>query len=153
MHYFNWKGFGLSTNIEYKFGHYFRKSSLNYGNFFNNANAHPEIRDRWQKPGDEKFTNVPSMIYPVPNANRDGFYRAAEINVFPADIIRLNDLRLTYSNAGGRKKNNAPHLQFFANITGLNLMIWRANKAGLDPENPDGHARLRSLSIGINSRF
>lgn len=153
LHNFNWKGFGLSTNIEYKFGHYFRKSSLDYGNFFTNANAHPEIRDRWQQPGDEKFTNVPSMIFPVPNANRDGFYRSAEINVFPADIIRLNDLRLTYSNTGGRKKNNAPHLQFFANITGLNLMIWRANKAGLDPENPDGHARLRSLSIGINSRF
>jgi len=57
---FSYKAFTLSFNLLYKFGYYFRKSSINYYQLFYNWRGNADYANRWQKPGDEKNTNVPS---------------------------------------------------------------------------------------------
>ena len=90
-----WKNITLSANITYRLAYYFRRPSINYTSLFNNWIGHPDYSLRWQKPGDEKVTNVPSMIYPG-NSDRDAFYAGSEINILRADNIRLQDIRLQY---------------------------------------------------------
>ncbi|QEC73478.1 SusC/RagA family TonB-linked outer membrane protein [Arachidicoccus ginsenosidivorans] len=85
------KGFTLAANITYRLNYYFRKPSISYYSLIYNGSVGYEFEKRWQKPGDEKFTSVPSFIYPM-NSNRTSFYNFSDINVDPADNIKLNDV-------------------------------------------------------------
>jgi hypothetical protein len=62
---FRWKDLSFSFLIIYKFGNYFRRPSINYSSLFSGNPGHTDYTLRWQKPGDEKFTNVPSFVYPA----------------------------------------------------------------------------------------
>src|SRR5690606_8201395 len=92
----SWRRFELSFNISYKLGHYFQKETINYYSLFNSWNGHGDYTLRWQHPGDEKRTTVPSMVYPA-NSNRDMFYTRSEANIERGDLVRLQDLRVAYS--------------------------------------------------------
>ena len=87
---FSWKGLSLSFNISYKLGFYFRRNSVYYNAIFNGTGSHSDFSLRWQKPGDEVTTQIPSMVYPN-NNNRDGyFYPRAEVLVHadPQEVVR-----------------------------------------------------------------
>src|SRR5690606_23856177 len=89
-----WKNLTLSFLIAYKFGHYAQKPTIAYNNLFNTwGGGHADYSKRWQKPGDEQLTTVPSMTYPAVN-NRDRFYAASEPNIIRGDLIRLQDVGL-----------------------------------------------------------
>ncbi|MNL18021.1 hypothetical protein D3C87_1391480 [compost metagenome] len=112
----------------------FRRSStsLNYRDILIQA-QHVDYDARWQKPGDEQTTNVPSIAYPN-NTNRNNFYQYAEILVEKADHIRLQDVKLNYGLQGqklGIKAIQQINLYAYANNLGI---IWRKNKMGLDPD-------------------
>lgn len=98
MNTISWKQFSLSFNITYKFDYYFRKPGINYSGLFawTTDAGSAEYGNRWQKPGDEKLTNVPSLSYPA-NSQRDLFYTNSEVNFEKADNIRLRDVRLQYT--------------------------------------------------------
>src|SRR5690606_38110455 len=81
---FQWNGFSLACYISYKFGHYFRRPSISYNSLFSSLKGHVDFLDRWQQPGDEMHTNVPSMVYPV-QSRRDNFYYGSETRVSKAD--------------------------------------------------------------------
>ncbi len=54
--------------------------------------------DRWQKPGDETNTYVPSIVFPPhSDANRSQFYQYSSSLIEKGDHIRLQDINLTYS--------------------------------------------------------
>jgi len=130
---FSWKDLSLTVRLQYKFGHYFRRQSIDYGSLFSNWEGHADFASRWQQPGDEMFTQVPSMVYPAVN-NRDAFYRFSEILVEPADHVRLQYVAVNYMLGraiAGRLGLKNLNVQFNATDLGL---IWRANKQGLDPE-------------------
>jgi len=137
---FTWKGISLSANITYKLGYYFRRSTISYVSLFSSGTAHSDYLKRWRQPGDEKFTNVPSMIYPNPSSVRDYFYTNSEITVEKGDHIRLEDIRLSY-----RYRN----YQVYAYMSNLNALIWKANKAGLDPDAPSGLRAPRIIALGV----
>jgi hypothetical protein len=59
------------------------------------ANQSDDYARRWQKPGDEQRTNVPSFTYPT-DSSRDQFYNQSSVNVEKGDNIRLQDARLAY---------------------------------------------------------
>jgi len=146
---FGWKQFGVSFNIVYKFGYFFRRPSINYYDLFNSlSSGHPDFDKRWQNPGDEKHTNVPSMSYPA-NFYRDQFYTYSEALVERGDHIRLQDIRLSYEMA---KKNfpkipvRAVQFYLYANNIGI---LWRANHQGIDPDNITTFPNPRSLAVGI----
>lgn len=145
-----WRNWALSANITYKLGYSFRKTSLNYTALFSGWVGNKDYDLRWQKPGDERHTNVPSLVYPA-DANRDEFYTYSQATVGNAGTIRLQDLRLSCD----LKKSGLPHFPFrhqqlFAYASNLGI-LWRANKWGVDPDYGQGIPLPRSLSLGIQA--
>ncbi|KEO75670.1 hypothetical protein EL17_23930 [Anditalea andensis] len=147
----SYKGFFLSANITYRLGYYYRRESINYATIFAGNGGHADFAQRWQLPGDEQFTSVPSM--PLTNNNqRNNFYRYAEHLVERGDHIRLQDIRLSY--LFHRKK--LPWLPFqnaemytYANNLGI---LWKASD---DPLDPDFRTMkpLTSVAAGIRIDF
>lgn len=148
---FSWKGWSLSPNIGGEFGHYFRKASINYGAFYSGWSGHSAIDKRWRQPGDEQFTDVPSMPFPV-NTNRDDFYNNSEPLALKADHIRFQDLRLAYSVKWNKKpgKENNMEIYMYANNLGL---LWTANDAGMDPVYADQPTPKPAWSVGFRAQF
>jgi hypothetical protein len=149
----SWRDISLSFNITYRFNYYFRRRSINYSNLYLNFSSHSDYSMRWQKAGDENFTNVPSLP-PFPDEARDRFYSFSEILVEKGDHIRLNDIRLSYNlNQKLAKKSflkNA-ELYIYANNIGI---LWRANRAGLDPDYGDSFIPVpRSVAVGLTANF
>ena len=149
---FSFKNISLSVSISYKFKYYFKKSSLSYLSLINNGIGHKEYANRWQNPGDETFTTIPSLIYPNPSG-RDVFYASSEINVFRGDHLRLQYLNLSYV-INKKSLGKAPFKDLQVNLIASDLgILWKANKAGLDPEYPSSIQPLKSWTFGIRTSF
>jgi len=145
----SYKGFTLTARLAYKFGYYFLRSSVHYVNLFASRQGHGDYALRWQKPGDEQFTNVPSMVYPVVS-RREQFYNNAETLVARADHIRLQYITLEYDIKQTLKKLPVRNCNLYININNLGI-IWRANKQGIDPDYRES-ALLPSKNIAIGLR-
>lgn len=151
---FSCKKFSISFNIIYKLGFYFRRSSIDYGSLFTGGENSNDYNFRWQKPGDEQFTNVPSLVYPV-NANRDLFYNKSEALIEKGDYLRLQDIRLSYSIVPSKKTGQSviQRMQLYAYATNLGY-LWTANRKKLDPENPGSSQRIgKSFAAGVKLDF
>lgn len=139
----------LSWAVVYKFGHYFRKETVRYAALYNNWDTHHDYETRWQNPGDELHTTVPSMIYPA-NANRDSFYAGSSPNIERGDIIKLQDCMLSYllfDKAG----KSMPRIS--VSLAAHNVaVLWRANKSGLDPDF-DNLPAQRSWALSLSANF
>lgn len=140
---FSYHHFSLSFNISYKLGYFFRKNTINYTNLFDSWIGNGDFEKRWQKPGDEKHTNVPSMVYPS-DYYRDLFYQESDATVEKGDEIRLQDLNISYDLSPKNKKLNF-HFYLYANNLGI---LWKANKDGLDPDANNGIPIPSSISVG-----
>lgn len=151
--HFSYRAFTFSVSINYKLGYYFRRSSIYYTQLFNNANGNKDFSKRWQKPGDEINTIVPSMIYPA-NPNRDLLYYASEALVEKGDHIRLQDISLSYNfDKSNWSKLPLSNLQFYVYANNIGI-LWRANKEGLDPDYPIGGVPSpRTIAFGIKANF
>ncbi|AOM80571.1 hypothetical protein BFS30_01450 [Pedobacter steynii] len=147
----SFKNFSLSANITAKFGHFFRRQALDYTALINTAGGigHPDYSKRWQKPGDEFTTNVPSFIYPN-DFSRDQFYAGSAALVEKADHIRLQDIIFSYT----LNKPSWPvkNIRFFTNISNLGI-LWRANKLGIDPEFNLDYPAPRTIAFGLNANL
>ena len=126
---FEFDRFSVSFRFTYKLGYFMRLPSIDYGALFNQNIGHSDFDKRWMQKGDEIYTNVPSMIFPNNNTNRDRFYRSSEVTVERGDHMRLSYINLSYrpnikSNVG---------IEIFGNVTDLGI-IWKANKKGVDPD-------------------
>lgn len=128
---FTWKRLTLSANILFKFDYKLSVPGINYSGLLSTTgNTVLDFDKRWQKPGDEKNTNIPSLKFPA-DANRDFFYNASSARVISGNHIRLQDIRVTYS-----LKNLTPYIkdtQIYGNVNNLGI-IWKANKMGIDPD-------------------
>lgn len=146
----SYRNLSLSFNIQFKWGAYFRKNSLSYAALFSGWDGHADFNKRWQKPGDELVTAVPSMN----NTNvpyRDIFYQYSDVNIEKGDLIRLQDIRLEYSWNLKTGKLNKSKVNVYLSANNLGL-LWTANKYGLDPDytyQPPG----KSYSVGFNMSF
>jgi TonB-dependent starch-binding outer membrane protein SusC len=129
----SYKSWSLSFNITYKLKYFFRRSSvsLNYQNVLTTG-LHPDYLLRWQTPGDENTTAVPSVVYPS-NTNRSDFYQYSAALVEKADHIRFQDVNLAYSINNTGHKFPFTALQLYAYVNNLGL-LWTANKQGIDPD-------------------
>lgn len=154
---FSWKGFSISANITYKLAYYFRKGTINYNALYNNWISNADYALRWKKPGDEAFTTVPSMIYPIPTAlaNRDAFYAGSEATVLKGDNIKLQNVRLNYNwNNKSLRRFVVRSVQFFLYVNNLNIILWKANSSGVDPDYPRSTLPpIRTWAAGINANF
>jgi TonB-linked SusC/RagA family outer membrane protein len=154
---FDLHGFSLSVNVIYKLGYKFRRSSTstNYASAIG-ANQNTDFADRWQKPGDELSTTVPSVVYPT-NTNRDAVYQYSESLIEKGDHIRLQDLRLSYTlNKSKWRALPFKSLQVYSYASNLGI-LWRANKRGIDPDLGSVQSHLYpspfTLALGINAHL
>ncbi len=128
---FRYKGVSLSFNLSLKAGYVFRRSTIGYTSLFDSRRGHEDFLKRWQKPGDELITQVPSM--PMGNVtNRDNVYTQSSLLIEKGDHIRWQDINLSYqlpSSLSGRFQS----VRTFLYVGNLGI-LWRANKHNLDPD-------------------
>ncbi|WP_214071859.1 SusC/RagA family TonB-linked outer membrane protein [Mucilaginibacter sp. dw_454] len=148
---FTYKHVTLSVNITYEFDYWFQKPTVSYTTLYSSFKVGnlKDYQNRWQQPGDETHTTVPSAIYPA-NPDRDMFYGFAQPNFLKGDNIRLRDLRLSYQ-LDNIKKIGLKNVQVYL-YSNNQWIIWRANKEHLDPDYlflPPS----QSVSLGISGNF
>ena len=118
---FSYKGLSLSFNLTYSLGSKVRLFSL-YSPVISGVSADKNVRkefvDRWQVPGDEKWTNIPALIsrsdenfnsynthWSKEQANNTkvfanslwDMYDNSDIRVVSGDYLKLSSLTLGYS--------------------------------------------------------
>jgi len=148
-----WKNLSLTATISYRFGYYFRRRSIDYGALFTNSRGHSDYAMRWQKPGDEVHTIVPSMVYPyIPS--RDGFYSSSEALATKADHIRFQFINLNYTIRKAEfKKLLADNINIAIIVNDIGI-IWRANKYGVDPDySESAPPPSRNISLSVRAGF
>lgn len=152
---FTYGSLSVSANLQYKLGYYFRRpvsQVVSYSQLFSITGSMQgeEYAQRWQQPGDEQHTNVPSAVYSSMSTNRDNFYYYSSINVLKADHIRLQEVNLSYV-LPATVSRFIKNPRIYANVTNLGI-LWRANKLGIDPEVFD-YPNPRSYSLGFSANF
>jgi len=149
---FSYKNIGLSINIAYRFDYYFRRTTTSYSDLFSSWIGYSDFSQRWQNPGDELHTQVPSMVYPA-NSARDQVYNYSDQTVEKADNIRIQDVRLSYNlfrTANFKLPFKSVQIFGYARNPGI---IWKATKLKIDPDNPQGLPAPASYSLGCNVTF
>ncbi|WP_051666744.1 SusC/RagA family TonB-linked outer membrane protein [Pedobacter sp. R20-19] len=137
-HNFKYGQLELGVRVTGYFGHVFLKNAVtNYPTTADFAYSgvlgrQGELADRWRKPGDEAFTDVPGIT--GVNFNSINRYRFSDALVRSADNIRLQQVSLSYIVPQRfLPRNLVKSIALSANVRNLGI-IWRANKDGIDPE-------------------
>lgn len=150
---FSWKSMSLSFTIAYQAGAFFRTTSVYYQGILKGWGGHSDFSKRWQRPGDEKDTYVPSMVYPNNDPNRDNFYANSAVLVQKSDNIRLSDISLNCNLASLFRKKfpfSAMRLYLYASNLGV---IWKANKLDIDPYFNNVPREGKKIALGTSITF
>ena len=146
-----WKGLSLSARIGFEFGHWFKRDGLSYNTLYSNRDGHLEYADRWQQPGDENRTSVPSAVYPA-DSRRDGFYTGSEATAERGDNLRLHYVNLTY-HLDKKVWGGLPFRYLDLSVAANNLgTLWVRNGQGLDPQYRTALPQ-KTLSLGLKTSF
>ncbi|SEO05271.1 TonB-dependent outer membrane receptor, SusC/RagA subfamily, signature region [bacterium A37T11] len=142
LHELHYQKISLSFSISYQGGYVFRKEALSYSSLINTWTGSGEYAQRWQQPGDEQHTQIPSLDIKN-DATRDKFYQYASIHVLPGDHLRLDNLKVGYA---------CKQVEVYTYINQLGL-LWKANKAGIDPFYNNQPADSRCYTLGLKAHF
>jgi hypothetical protein len=172
---FRYRNFQLSCNMVYNFGSTLKRDAVGLntststltgrpssspGYFF--GNLYSDFNKRWKKPGDETSTNIPAYIpgSSTSSTQRSALYYAnGDINFFDGAYIKMRDVNLSYTLPPQIvSRLRAEEITFRATLS--NVLLWKANHYGIDPEfhNSNGAERKmpfaqHSISFGLNMRF
>lgn len=151
---FSYGPISLSANFSYRFDYYFRRQSVNYTQINLGTLGHGDYEKRWQQPGDESGTNIPSLPTLGTSDSREGFYQLSEVLVEKGDHIRLQDIVLSYNiNKQLFHSLAFTDLKLFFYVNNLGI-IW---KSGKYKEDPDYYRALyipvRTASLGLTVNF
>lgn len=147
----NWKNWELSANLTYRLGYYFRRESVSYSSLNRGGITHSDYTERWQKPGDELTTDIPSDPLTV-NQIRSTFELVNSSRIRKGDHIRFQDIQLAYSFSKGsdsRLPFESLRIYGYANNLGI---LWKAAKDVRDPDFRTIQA-LSSYSLGLSIQF
>ncbi len=148
---FSYKGFGLSVNISYRLGYYYKRRSIDYFTLLRGEIGHGDFDSRWQQSGDEAFTQIPSLPVAA-DTRRNSFYSNSAVLVERGDHIRLKDIRFSYTwDQLNLPKLPFKTLQLYAYAGNLGL-IWKASDDKLDPDFQTSKP-LSSFSAGLKMDF
>lgn len=165
---FRYRQFELSLNMVYSLGAVMRRDvnqfysgRLSSTNDFG-GNVSADFVNRWKKPGDENITDIPaynsSGFYNYSQRNTQ-YYTMADINVVSASYLKLRETALAYS--------LDPRLLHWLKVQSItiraqvnNILLWKANKYGIDPEYQQYQAGFRgvpsgqhAITLGANVNF
>ena len=173
---FRYKNLTLRTGLTFSVGGVDRLPAL-YNGEYNHVfdpiyNVSKEFVNRWKKPGDEEFTNIPVLHdeykyqgVPRRNASTGGLIRTttdgialydkSDIMVAPTDNLRMNRLGLSYILRGNSLRiSGVQSLEFSFDMTNLFLIADKAWR-GRDPEQSTS-ANVRppsTYTLGVNLSF
>lgn len=147
---FSYGGVTLSANISYRMGYFYRRESVLYNPVLTGTRGHADFSQRWQNPGDELNTDVPSLPSGA-NLNRDNLYRYSEILVERGDHIRLQDVNLAYEWPVSRWNIPLSRIQTYVYVNNLGI-LWKASDDAIDPDFRTMRP-LRSVSLGARIDF
>lgn len=151
----SYRKLSLQIGINFKLGYWFRRNSINYTDLFSDWRGYSDYALRWQKAGDEAHTNVPVNPYST-DYNRDAFYNGSKVLVEKGDHVRLQYINLAYDfEKPTIVKKSIKSIQVFFNANNIGL-LWRANKAGIDPDfNIGGNVLVtpRNYVIGFRAKL
>jgi len=126
---FTYKNFELYSLITFKAGYQFIRPTIN--NVFGDPReASADWANRWEKPGDEAHTDVPSID---PLHEDYTKYEESDLFVENASYIRLREVTLTYK-VPVKNLNWGFIKSLSFSVSGRNLALWTANKYGIDPD-------------------
>jgi hypothetical protein len=153
---FTYQNFSLGINIVYNLGHVMRRDvNIFYSGrlpsaalLFTGGPMNTEFADRWKNRGDEASTLIPSYVSnsSVSSTRREtDYYVKGDVNVESASYIKVRDITLSYSLPKSLlNRIKADNISFRVQVS--NLMLWKANKYGIDPEFQDPFSGTRSMA-------
>lgn len=128
---FGYKGFYARTTLRFALGHVmrtYRPDMMAYRLERSNL-----IAKRWRKPGDEAFTDIPSIGFDPYLDIRDFFTKNSSNSIAPADFLRLSEIQFGYDvPVKWLKGRYVKSLNLALNLQ--NVALWTRNKLGIDPE-------------------
>ncbi|TDQ73659.1 SusC/RagA family TonB-linked outer membrane protein [Sphingobacterium yanglingense] len=143
---FSYKGVSINVNLQARLKFRYIRPTFNERNAAEFRQGHPDYNLRWQKPGDELHTIVPSLQYPI-DTYRSEFMMGADALVEKGDNIRIQDMQLAYDLGDFKSLKNIRVYGFAKN---LNWILWKASSYPLDPEYRDAIPAPLSISFGLN---
>lgn len=149
--HFVWRGFTLGFNLTWKAGFYFRRPTIMYFDLQNSWDMHVDYLERWQQPGDEQSTQIPS--YPLTaNSARDNAYAFSHLLLERGAFLRLQDINFSYNvKPGPRMPFRSLRVYGYCRTP---FFLWRATRSGLDPERPWSALPVAgSFSFGVSMGF
>ncbi|WP_346238496.1 SusC/RagA family TonB-linked outer membrane protein [Niabella insulamsoli] len=147
---FSYKSLSLSCNFIYRLGYYIRRRGLSYTELFAGGRTNADFLKRWQTPGDELRTQIPSLVYPT-DSYRDRFFLNSAATVYKADHLRFNDIQCNYE-LPTSLRHPQRQARIYLYISNLGI-IWKADKNGADPEFIESPPPPVSYTIGCSVNF
>lgn len=133
---FQYKGLQLGINISFNAGHVLFRDFNTYWNEPLLTNAmHSEFVNRWKVAGDENKTNIPryAATSDIAESRNTSYYGYASTNAFDASYAKIREITLSYNLPQNMVRLvRVQGVSFRAQVS--NLMLWKANKLGIDPE-------------------
>lgn len=151
---FSYKDLSVDVMLGWKLGYVFRRSSITPTGVYT-ADYHMDYLDRWQQPGDELRTNVPSK-QPVGETiqNSNTIYSSSAAMATKGDHIRLQDLSIRYQLPKSiLAATRLSHVSINAYARNLGV-IWKSYDGELDPDYYDAqYVAPKTFALGININF
>lgn len=161
---FRWKDLSLNVFLTFQAGNKIRLAPA-FKTSYSELDAMSSVFfDRWMQPGDEKYTNVPSIVDVL---TADGFsskypynsYNYSTERVAKGDFLRLKTVSLTYKVPKHYLQRTRLLSDVSLTVAGTNLWLIYADKKlnGQDPEfyNTGGVAQplSRQFTVALNIGF
>lgn len=138
---FRWKNWHANVFITYSFGNVIRLDPV-FDDYYGDLDAMPkEFKNRWVKPGDEKYTNIP-VIASKRQYDADPYlsyaynaYNYSTARIAKGDFIRMKDISITYDvPASFMEKLRMRSASLKLQATNLFLIYSDKKLNGQDPE-------------------
>jgi len=137
----SYKDLSLNVYFSYQVGNKIRLDPA-YDESYSDLDAMPrEFLDRWTLPGDEKFTNVPSILSWRHEARLDGIYpytnyNYSSVRVADGSFVRLKTASLSYRIKPGNRFKSTGLKSIDLNAVATNVWLIYADRKlkGQDPE-------------------
>lgn len=170
---FRYKNFSFSFLFSFGMGNKVRLPEVAYNYApYSSSNVNKTILNRWRKPGDEKFTSIPSVTEGSFFFGTDGntyyttdMFNNSDYNVVAGDYLRLRNVGFEYNLPdnllkrivlGGRQM-----MRLSVKVQASNLFVIANSRLnGYDPEtinfSTGGYGSLplpRTVTVGLNLNF
>ena len=123
----------LTVQVSGRFSYFYRSATYTSSQLIAGANNNADYNDRWQQKGDENKTPVPAFTLEE-NKARDRIWQYGDVQVRPADQVRLDYVQLGFTVDKNRFKFlRSGSLLVYLTLCNLGI-LWRKNKQHQDPD-------------------